>query len=262
MSAKKRAINWRLILLLTALGAIGNVAIIPYNIALLNKEELLQQGVNLSIPLIMTINTFANTVVVFILVFIGVLLLRRTGLTVPYLNAWIHRKEMPKFSFEWLLIAITFSFFGSLLIIVFDQTIFMRFIDMPEQVNNITWWHGLLAMFYGGITEELMVRLFAMTFIVWLLAVITKRQAGNIPTSFYIIGILGATLLFGLGHLPATLKVFGELTPILVVRGLFLNGLLGIFFGYLYYKKGLEYAIIAHLSADLFLHVIINPLFG
>lgn len=46
------------------------------------------------------------------------------------------------------------------------------------------------------------------------------------------------------------------LTPILIVRTIILNGIGGIIFGWLYWKKGLESAMISHFSADIVLHVI------
>src|SRR5699024_8515800 len=104
----------------------------------------------------------------------------------------------------------------------------------------------ILAMIYGGITEELMLRLFGMTFIVWVLAVIMRREKETIPPSFYYIAIFLTAILFGIGHLPATMELFGELSAIIVTRAIVLNGLVGVWFGYLYWRKGLEYAIIAH----------------
>jgi membrane protease YdiL (CAAX protease family) len=47
------------------------------------------------------------------------------------------------------------------------------------------------------------------------------------------------------------------LTPIIVLRTLVLNGLLGIAFGHLYRTRGLESAMISHFSADLLLHVVL-----
>ncbi|WP_442961064.1 CPBP family glutamic-type intramembrane protease [Pseudogracilibacillus sp. SO30301A] len=65
----------------------------------------------------------------------------------------------------------------------------------------------------------------------------TKR----IDTAVYFyIGIILATFLFGIGHLPAVAQTYGELSALLVVRTVLLNGLLGLWFGYLYWKKGLE----------------------
>ena len=60
----------------------------------------------------------------------------------------------------------------------------------------------------------------------------------------------------GLGHLPAT-SVVVPLTPLVITRAVVLNGLLGIAFGWLYWKRGLEAAIISHFSADIVLHVLL-----
>jgi hypothetical protein len=41
----------------------------------------------------------------------------------------------------------------------------------------------------------------------------------------------------------------------LVVRALVLNGIAGIIFGYLYWKHGLEAAMIGHMSAHLVMQI-------
>ncbi len=45
-----------------------------------------------------------------------------------------------------------------------------------------------------------------------------------------------------------------------VTRASVLNGIPGLAFGWLYWKRGLESAMVAHFSADILLHVI-WPLF-
>src|SRR5699024_12263000 len=117
---------------------------------------------------------------------------------------------------------------------------------------------GLLASIYGGITEETMVRLFGMTLVVWLLAWITKKEKDNIPKSFYYIAIFLPAILFGMGHLPAAAQAFGELCAVVVIRTLVINSIVGWWCGYLYWKRGCEYAVSAHISADMFHDVIIN----
>ena len=47
------------------------------------------------------------------------------------------------------------------------------------------------------------------------------------------------------------------LTPMVIVRAIVLNAVGGIIFGWLYWKKGLESAMISHFSADIVLHVIV-----
>jgi membrane protease YdiL (CAAX protease family) len=124
------------------------------------------------------------------------------------------------------------------------------------QTSQPAAWKGLLASFYGGIAEEIQLRLFVMSFFAWLGRFISKTPEGK-PTSavFWIADILAA-LLFGLGHLPSMASLV-PLTPLVIARTVVLNGLLGIIFGWLYWRRGLEAAIISHFSADLILHVLL-----
>lgn len=255
--------NWKLFIALVILGAIGVFAIIPYELAMFNVSELPPEAAELNREVVAVINSFAQVFLVIVSVFIGMLTMKRTQLKAPFIEAIVAKEKMPAISWKWVNLAVGVSFVGSLLVLVLDRYVFMPQIILPGGANiSPTWWHGLLAMFYGGITEELLVRVFIMGLIIWLLAVIFRKQAGEIPRSFYYIGIVGAALLFGIGHLPATAQLFGGLSSLLITRALLLNSLLGLWFGFLYYRKGLEYAIIAHMSADLFIHVIFTPLLG
>jgi len=116
-------------------------------------------------------------------------------------------------------------------------------------------WKALLASFYGGIGEEVLLRLFLVSLFVWITFKIKKDENGN-PTVLGIwLSIILAAVFFGLGHLPATAQIT-KLTGIVIIRAVVLNGIGGIIFGRLYWKKGLESAIIAHFSTDIVLHVI------
>jgi membrane protease YdiL (CAAX protease family) len=117
-------------------------------------------------------------------------------------------------------------------------------------------WKGLLASFYGGIAEEIQLRLFVMSLLAWLGKFISKTPEGK-PTDiiFWLANILAA-VLFGLGHLPAVSFLI-PLTPLVIARTVVLNGLLGIVFGWLYWKRGLESAMVSHFSADIVLHVLL-----
>ena len=68
--------------------------------------------------------------------------------------------------------------------------------------------------------------------------------------------IVVASVLFGLGHLPTTAQLT-TLTPLIIARAIVLNGVAGLAFGYLYWKRGLESAMLAHFSADILLHVLL-----
>lgn len=256
------SINRNLFIILTVLGAIGVAAILPYELAVFDATELPPDVDEISTRTFITINFLSKMFLVVGSIFLGMLMMDRTRLGAPILQAIADQEEdLPKISPRWFFLAIGVSFIGSAVIILLDIYVFMPQISPGDYIVQApNWWQGLLAMFYGGITEELMVRFFVMALIVWLLAVIFRRKASELPSAFYWIGIFGAALIFGLGHLPATAQLFGGLSGIIVLRALVLNGFLGVWFGYLFYRKGLEYAIIAHMAADLFLHVIFIPL--
>ena len=76
--------------------------------------------------------------------------------------------------------------------------------------------------------------------------------AGFHPGALWLATILAA-VIFGLGHLPATAALV-KLTPLLIVRAILLNGVVGVATGYLYWRYGLEAAVLAHFSADIVLH--------
>ena len=73
--------------------------------------------------------------------------------------------------------------------------------------------------------------------------------------------LLVAAVLFGAGHLPAAAKIW-PLDGVVIARTLLLNGIGGVAFGWLYWKRGLEAAMIAHFSADIVLHVFAPLAFG
>jgi membrane protease YdiL (CAAX protease family) len=111
---------------------------------------------------------------------------------------------------------------------------------------------GFLASFYGGIAEELQLRLFLMTLLVWLLTLAGKHRPK--PALFWLAVVIAA-LAFGAGHLPAAQQVWG-LSGIVVVRTVALNAIGGLAFGWLYWKRGIEMAMLGHFSADIVLHVL------
>jgi len=102
-------------------------------------------------------------------------------------------------------------------------------------------------------------RLFLMTLLVWVSYKIKRTEEGK-PTNVGVwLAIIITAVLFGIGHLPIT-AALTTITPSVVARAILLNGIAGIAFGWLYWKKGLESAMISHFSADIVLYVIL-PLF-
>ncbi|NJK84117.1 MAG: CPBP family intramembrane metalloprotease [Saprospiraceae bacterium] len=102
---------------------------------------------------------------------------------------------------------------------------------------------------YGALTEEILMRYGFMTFVVWLCSKIFRGTTQIV----YWIGIITATLIFAVGHFPVVYNAVEQPTASLLTYILIGNSVGGVIFGWLYWKTGLESAIIAHL----FSHVMI-----
>lgn len=105
----------------------------------------------------------------------------------------------------------------------------------------------------GGITEEVLLRWGMMTFLVWASWRIFQKGSGEPRAAYFIGAILISALLFAIGHLPVAFALAGELTAPLVAFVIAGNSLFGIVAGFLYWKKGLETAMIAHIFAHVVL---------
>ena len=108
----------------------------------------------------------------------------------------------------------------------------------------VTWAASIL---YGGVIEEVMMRLFVMSLLAFLGWKLFFRTENAVPTGVLIAANILAALAFAAGHLPATLQTFGALTPMLLLRCFLLNGAFGLIFGRLYRKFGIQYAMLAHM---------------
>jgi len=104
---------------------------------------------------------------------------------------------------------------------------------------------------YGGIVEEIMMRLFLMSLLAWLGWKIFFRRREKPPVGVIAAANVIAALLFAAGHLPATAMIFGTLTPLILLRCFLLNGGFGLFFGWLYRRYGIQYAILGHMLAHM-----------
>ncbi|MFC7193832.1 type II CAAX prenyl endopeptidase Rce1 family protein [Halosimplex aquaticum] len=103
---------------------------------------------------------------------------------------------------------------------------------------------------YGGITEELLLRFGVMSAIAFVGWYVTGRRTGGPRAGVMWTAIVVSAVLFGVGHLPALAQAV-SLTPALIARTVLLNAVAGVLFGWLYWRRNLEAAMIAHASFHL-----------
>ena len=113
----------------------------------------------------------------------------------------------------------------------------------------------IASLTYGGVIEEVMLRLFLMSLIAFVLQKLFARDKKEVPPAILITANVIAAMLFAAGHLPATVMSIG-LNPIIIFRCFLLNGGAGLLFGRLYRKYGIHYAMIGHALAHVVSKVI------
>jgi hypothetical protein len=243
----------RLAALFGLAGVLAALALIPY-LQLLMPEALAQAQAKLHVPMsvLLAIQSVQAFVLVTLLALLGLRLGHPVGLGAPWLRALLARA--PRQAQPWWL-AIGCGVAAGAVVIALDS-LFRPHMPAPLQPlpaasAQVHAFAGFLASFYGGIVEEIELRLFLATFVAWLL----YRMAGRRQLGWHLaFAVVFAALLFGAGHLPAAAKVW-PLDAVVLVRTLALNGLAGLVFGWFYVKHGLESAMLSHFCADLVLHV-------
>lgn len=108
----------------------------------------------------------------------------------------------------------------------------------------------LSGILYGGITEELMLRWGVMTLLAWAGWKLVQRSRGLPRPGVMWAAILLSAVLFGAGHLGAVAAI-APLTTAVVARTIVLNALAGVVFGWLYWRRGLEAAMLAHMAGHV-----------
>jgi membrane protease YdiL (CAAX protease family) len=258
--AADRASFLRRVAVLFALGVPGLLALVPTVLAQLRS---LPGSPDLPVALVVALTLLQSAVLLLVAVTVGVALAPRLGFR-SYVLAGVTngtpilaglRPEFP--------LAAGLGGLTTLVVVGLDVA-FAPFVaaDLaavaPGQLpGSATTAGGLVAslplrLLYGGIVEELLLRFGLLTLLTWLgwraVRLVRGSRAAIGPSTVVVwMAILVSAVLFGVGHLPA-LAVAVPLTPALVVRTVALNGVAGVAFGWLYWRRSLEAAMVAHAA--------------
>ena len=251
-----RSINWKAFGILLAGGLLGVLAVLPMMlemVASLPPDRVPPPEIPL--PLIALLALVQNCVILAVVILIGMVLSKRIGLGYPIVQAWATRQPLPPLR-PMVVSGILIGGAAGLILVLIDAVFFVQ--QLPSAILSIfeiPLWKRLLAgVVYGGITEELLMRLFLVSLVVWLLGRWWRSAEGQPASGAFWTSIVIVAVIFGLGHLPAT-AAMTPLTSSIVARALVLNGIAGIAFGWLYWRRGLESAMVAHASAHLIMQI-------
>lgn len=250
---------WRIFWLLLLASIVGVAALLPYLIAFFQKF-LSTNPLPMPLPVLMAVQVMQNAILFAAFISLGLVLAPKAGIEMPVLQRWFYNRgaQIAKNSARTSLLAGVVI--AAILLLVFYTFFLPRIPGWPVGVEEaMPIWKRLLSCLYGAINEEIAARLFALSLLLLLLRKIARQQSPQAsPIVFWIANVIVAGL-FALGHIPAA-KVFLQITPLVIVALLTINGSASLLFGYLCWKRGLEAAMLAHFSADFTLHVI-GPMF-
>lgn len=202
------------------------------------RQEILSQGINN--VLLGAISAVQAAGYGLVLGAAGIFLGKKTGL-------WKDERKLEK---KPLTCTAIVAILGGMLLILPDLLIFGNYSEIVRDSYAVkpTVSYMLAAVIYGGVIEEVMLRLFMMSLLAFLLQKLFRKESGT--TGVLIAANVIAAMLFAAAHLPATAMLM-ELTPMILFRCFLLNGGFGLVFGWLYRKYGLRYAMLAHAGCHV-----------
>lgn len=234
----------------TMIGTFASICVAYYQISVFSegtKEMIIAQlG---SVQALIPIAALQGALFTFITTFAGLKMARKVNLK---LNFTYNKRAF--------VTAILIGMATAFIIVGSDRFIFAPY--LPNTIGTYVFSpiYFVSGILYGGMIEEIFLRLFTMSLLVLLLwkAFAKEKDQLHIPVWIYSTAILLASILFAAGHLPFTAQSIGLSAPI-VARCFILNGIGGIGFGYLYWKNGLAYSMVAHATAHVFMQAIFMP---
>lgn len=243
--------DFKISIIFTIIGLIGSIFAAMYQITMVTEsmKQLIISQIG-SLQALIPIAALQGVLLTFISTFIGLKLARKVNLELNF-----------KFEKKAFLLSILIGLATAFIITVSDSLIFARYLPATITKYVFSPLYLITGILYGGIIEEILLRLLVMSLlvlIIWKLLAKTKDY-NKIPNWVYIFAIILSSILFAAGHLPLTIQTLGISTPILI-RCFILNGIGGIGFGYLYWKKGLTYSMYAHAATHIFMQVLFMPI--
>jgi Type II CAAX prenyl endopeptidase Rce1-like len=192
---------------------------------------------------LMLLQGLQYSVLLAVSILIGIGCAYRVGLRSHLIDYWVlHTPKIP-FSVIEMKWSLGVGAATTIVLLLLDRLMQPLLPEALQAANN--------AMFYGGITEEILMRWGLMSLLIWIPWKGLKQGVTLPSQGIYQGAIVLAALVFGLLHLPATAAIV-PLTPLVIIRALLLNGIAGIGFGWLFWQYSLEVAMLSHISVHAF----------
>lgn len=267
MLHKAKSTNVSAGMILWLASSLSAVAILPYVTALAPGVLAgAAQEMQISVSTVIVISLVQSCILLGIATFTGLWAAKRLSLGAPLIDAVLNKRPLPYDLKKTSSHVIAVSLATGAVIYVLEMNVFSSVsAQLAIQSSEIELWKGILASFYGGIAEEIQLRLFLLSGIALAIRYVAntmsseRKGAGDLTNGVFWTANVLTAVLFGLLHLPVTAELM-PLTPLFVTRIILLNGIVGLIAGLFFRNRGIEMAILFHFILDLFLHVLVPVL--
>ena len=247
----------RLFLILFLLGFAGILSFLLVDLAALVASFPVPAGTEVPVitPTIKLLSLIQPTVLLLVAVLIGVVLAPKVGLAAPVAESLAAGEPVLPSLIPQLLPGVLGGVVGGLSILLIAAALkpFLT-TDTIERIGRLgTLLPMLTRVLYGGLIEELLLRWGFMTLLVWIAWRLFQKRLAKPTSVCFVVAILISSIVFGLGHLPVAILLLPQITVPVVLFVILANSAFGIVAGYLYWKRGLESAMIAHMLCHVVL---------
>ncbi len=204
-------------------------------------------------PALKILSLIQPAVILSVAVLVGVVLASKVGLSSPVAEAAASGGNLASALKPQIIPGIVGGLAGGVSLVLI-ATVLKPFLS-PEVLARLSEFGKFLPLptrlLYGGITEELLLRWGLMTLLVWAAWRLFQKGQDRPKPAYFVGAILISSVVFAIGHLPVAFMLFPEPTLALTLFVIVGNSAFGLIAGYLYWKKGLESAMIAHALAHV-----------
>jgi membrane protease YdiL (CAAX protease family) len=263
MSPASRSYPWRTFVFLSAAGTLTGPLVIPYFQGLAATAPVPQPEASTSLGQLVLYALLRNLVLLVPAAGLGLLVARRIGLGAPYLESWLDGAPRPAEPWSSIVRPALFWAVVTALVAFGVDAIFLYGlgVDFPApEIHariDVAWWRSGLASFWAPFAEEIVDRLFLLSLLAWLgMKLFRVAGEGRGRMVAFWGANLATALFFGWYHIGNE-ELFAAAVPAIVaLRTVLIILPVGLAFGWLYLRRGLEAAILSHFVIDIIVHVV------
>jgi len=248
------------ILWIAGMAGVLSFLLVDLSALLANLPKAAEAGMPFPPLVLKLLSLIQTTVILSIAVLLGVVLADRVGLSSPAAEAAASRGNLWAVFKPQIVPGLIGGLAGGIAIplawLLWKPFLPALFVTRAESLNKSLPFPTRLL--YGGITEELLLRWGVMTLLVWLPWRLLQKGKDKPRPVWFVSAIIISSVVFGVGHLPLVQALGVNFTVAIAGYIVVANALFGLIAGYLYWQRGLEAAIIAHMMTHV---VIVAALF-